>query len=98
MLIQILIRYNDVYKVRLGHIILFKSDMRKLNVGKNLTFKNAVVVTCWEMANDLIGSLMCDVLLCFVTFSCGALDGALGQVWYLIVSIPDSCVLKYGKY
>ena len=30
--------------------------------------------------------LVCDVSLCFVTF----LYGILGQVWYLIVSIPDS--------
>ena len=27
----------------------------------------------------------------FVTFSCGI----LGQVWYLIVSIPDLCHLSY---
>ena len=37
-----------------------------------------LVVTCWERAD-----LVCDVLLCFVTFPCGI----LGQVWYLIVSI-----------
>ena len=30
----------------------------------------------------------------FATFSCGA----LGQVWYLIVSIPDLCLLTYYKY
>ena len=34
---------------------------------------------------------MCDVLSCFVTFPCGA----LGQVWYLIISIPDLCTLIY---
>ena len=34
---------------------------------------------------------MCDVFLCFVTFSCGV----LGQVWYLVVSIPDICLLTY---
>ena len=27
----------------------------------------------------------------FVTFPCGV----LGQVWYLIVSIPDLCLLSY---
>ena len=32
-----------------------------------------------------------DVLLCFVTFTCGI----LGQVWSLIVSIPDLCHLSY---
>ena len=30
-----------------------------------------------------LGTLVCYVLLCFVTFPCGV----LGQVWYLIVSI-----------
>ena len=29
-----------------------------------------------------------------VTFSCGI----LGQVWYLIVSFPDLCILSYFKY
>ena len=68
MLIQILIRYNDVYKVRLGYIILFKGGMRKLNVGKNLTFKNAVMVTCWEMANDLL-ALLCVTFYCALSLS-----------------------------
>ena len=47
------------------------------------------VVTCWERA-DLL-ALACGVLLCFVTFPCCI----LGQVWYLIVSIPDICRLSY---
>ena len=34
---------------------------------------------------------MCDVFLSFITFSLGV----LGQVWYLIVSIPDLCLLPY---
>ena len=48
-----------------------------------------LVVTCWEGA-DLLAPV-CDVSLCFVTFPCGI----LGQVWYLIVSIPDLCPLSY---
>ena len=47
------------------------------------------VVSCWERA-DLFGlfvMLNCD----FVTFPCGI----LGQVWYLIVSIPDLGRLSY---
>ena len=47
-----------------------------------------LVVTCWERA-DLL-ALVCDVFV-FVTFPCGI----LGQVWYLIVSIPDLCSLSY---
>ena len=49
----------------------------------------SLVVTCWERANLL--ALMCDVFLCFVTFLCSV----LGQVWYLIVSIRDFCLLPY---
>ena len=48
-----------------------------------------LVVTCWERA-DLL-ALLCDVYLCFVTFPCYV----IGQVWYLIVSIPDLCHLSY---
>ena len=47
-----------------------------------------LVVTCWERATLL--ALDGDVY-CFVTFSCGI----LGQVWYLIVSFPDLCLLSY---
>ena len=38
-----------------------------------------------------LGSLVCDVFLCFVTFPYGVPD----QVWYLIISIPDLCLLPY---
>ena len=47
------------------------------------------VVTCWERA-DLL-TLVCGVYCEFVTFPIGI----LGQVWYLIVSIPDLCILTY---
>ena len=47
------------------------------------------VVTCWERA-DLL-ALVCGVYCEFVTFP----FGFLGQVWYLIVSIPDLCTLTY---
>ena len=54
--------------------------------------QSCLVVTCCERANLL--TLVCDVLLFFfffVTFPCGV----LGQVWYLIVAIPDLCRLSY---
>ena len=38
-----------------------------------------------------LGSFVCDVFLCFVTFP----YGVLGQVWYLIVLIPNLCLLPY---
>ena len=48
-----------------------------------------LVVTCWERA-DLL-ALVCGVKLrvCHFPF------GILGQVWYLIVSIPDLNTLTY---
>ena len=48
-----------------------------------------LIVTLRERA-DLL-TLICGVYCDFVTFPCGI----LGQVWYLIVSIPDSCCLSY---
>ena len=49
-----------------------------------------LVVTCRERA-DLL-AILCVMFYCdFVTFSCGV----LGQVWCLIVSISDRCLLSY---
>ena len=48
------------------------------------------VVTCWESAD--LKALLCVMFYCdFVTFPCGV----LGQVWCLIVSISDLCLLFY---
>ena len=50
----------------------------------------SLVVTCWESANLLV--LLSVMFPCvFVTFPCGV----LGQVWYLIVSIPDLYLPTY---
>ena len=49
-----------------------------------------LVITCWERAN-LLDFLYVMFSCVFVTFPCGV----LGQVWYLIVSIPDLCLLTY---
>ena len=48
-----------------------------------------LVVTCWERA-DLL-ALVCGVRL----WVCHFPIGILGQVWYLIVSIPDLCTHTY---
>ena len=48
------------------------------------------VVTCWERA-DLL-ALVCGVQ---PVSNCDFPIGILGQVWYLIVSIPDLCTLTY---
>ena len=50
----------------------------------------SLVATCWEGAN-LLAVLYVMFSCVFVTFPCGV----LGQVWYLIVSIPDLCLLPY---
>ena len=50
----------------------------------------SLVVTCWERA-DLLALL-------YVMFFCAFVTSpyiVLGQVWYLIVSIPDLCLLSY---
>ena len=50
------------------------------------------MVICWERADLLL--LLCAMFSCvFVLF----LSGVLGQVWSLIVSIPDLCLLPYFK-
>ena len=55
-----------------------------------LSVQCSLVVTCGEKANLL--AIMYVMFYCvFVTFPCGV----PGQVWYLIVSIPDICLLPY---
>ena len=49
------------------------------------------MVTCWERTELL--ALVCGVLLRVCPFPIGI----LGQVWYLIVSIPDLCTLTFFK-
>ena len=48
------------------------------------------LVVTWRERADLL-ALVCDVYCDFVTFP----FGILGQVWYLIVSIPDPCCISY---
>ena len=48
-----------------------------------------LVVTCWERA-DLL-ALVCGICQRVCHFPIGI----LGQVWYLIVTIPDLCALAY---
>ena len=50
----------------------------------------SLVVTCWERA-DLLDLLSVIFSCVFVSFP----YGVLGKVWYLIVSIPDLCLLPY---
>ena len=50
----------------------------------------SLVITCWERAGLLVFCMRCFFCV-FVTFQCNL----LGQVWYLIVSILDLCLLSY---
>ena len=51
---------------------------------------SCLVATCWERA--ILLALLNVMFSCvFITFQCGI----LGQVWYLIVWIPDCCLLIY---
>ena len=55
-----------------------------------LSVDRSLAVTCWERAYLLA--------LLYVMFSCVFVTspyGILGQVRYLIVSIPDLCLLTY---
>ena len=74
---------------------------------KNMTFVNQLCYLClvfvtlsrlfiavlWSPAGKRLTSwLSLGMFSCvFVTFPCGI----LGQVWYLVVSIPDICHLSY---
>ena len=49
------------------------------------------VVTCWERV-DLL-ALLCAVFS--LLYFCNFPYGVPGQVWYLIVSIPDNCLPLY---
>ena len=68
-----------------GSVVLFMSCVCQAFTSVHC----CLVVTCWEKA-DLL-ALVGDVYCIFVTFPCGI----LGQVWYLIVFIPDHCWLSY---
>ena len=53
-------------------------------------FYNVLSVSCWERT-DLL-ALLCVMYICvFVTF----LYGVLGQMMYLVISIPGLCLLLY---
>ena len=63
----------------------------------NVSCLSCFLVCSFQPCGHLLGkgltlsSVVCDVVLCFVTFTCVV----LGQGWNLIVSIPDLCLLTY---
>ena len=55
-----------------------------------MSVSSSLVVTCCERA-DLFALLFLMFYCIFVTFP----YGVVGQVWYLIVPIPDLCLLPF---
>ena len=55
-----------------------------------MTVSCSLVVTCWEKTD-----LMALLYVMFCVFFFALPYSILGQVWYLIVSIPDVCLLPY---
>ena len=58
-----------------------------------VTLSRLFIAAVWSPAGKGLTSWLLFVMLncVFITFPCGI----LGQVWYLIVSIPDLCTLTY---
>ena len=58
-----------------------------------VTLSHLFIAALWSPAGKGLTSWLSFVIVncVFVTFPCGI----LGQVWYLIVSIPDLCHLSY---
>ena len=52
-----------------------------------------LLAPCGRLLGAGLLALVCGVSLCVCHFHIGI----LGQVWYLIVSIPDLCILTYFK-
>ena len=53
-------------------------------------FRVYSLLPCGRLLGNGLLALVDDVYCIFVTFPCGI----LGQVWYLIVSFPDLCLLS----
>ena len=72
----------------------FQSSTSFVDLGLSLTYCRACVM---QFCGHLMGkrwslaSPMCDVFLFFITFPFDVLN----QVWYLIVSISDLCILPH---
>ena len=78
----------EIHRVSCSRTKVWK-NIKKDSPMNDLSMTCCLVVTCCERADNF--ALVCDVYYVIVTFCCGI----LGQVWYLIVSIPDLCCLSY---
>ena len=100
-----------INKVRLAPLNLFKPSIFLLAVQRRYFFCGSfllfvlhvchsvlsapcsLLITCWKSADVL--ALSCVIISSvFVTFP----YGILGQVWYLMVPIPDLCLLPCFNY
>ena len=65
--------------------------MRVIRIHENVP---NVGIVCFFISKGTSAGKSCVIFSCtFVTFLCGV----LGQVWYLIVLIPDICLLPYFR-
>ena len=59
--------------------------------GKICAHSCSLVVTCWECVRSWLSCKRCFLVYCHFPIC------VWGQVWHLIVLIPDSCLLQYFK-
>ena len=73
--------------------MLSLSDNNQADVVKAFNSISRYLAALWSPEGKWLTplALVCDVYCEFVTFP----FGILGQVWFLIVSIPDPCFLSY---
>ena len=71
------------------NLVLREMDAYAIVLREMDAFASCVIKMSWK--GWPFGSLAFDVFLCFITF----LYGASGQVWYLIISTLDLCLLSY---
>ena len=91
---------HDIFNLSPPVIVLLAVPMQCFFCGSFLLFHStlsvpcSILVTWWERAWQP-GSLVCYVFLCFAPIPYDVLRQVTGQVWYLIVWIPDLCLLPY---
>ena len=75
-----------------GKLLTFFTKREKNRKNVISRFSCLFIAALWSPAGKGLTSLLSFVVFYFdfVTFPCGI----LGQVWYLIVSIPDLCCLS----
>ena len=90
---MLLTDYLEMFKVYIAKLVVSCLYHLTIIKGVKFLFLSRDSLTCWDRA-DLLVLLYVGFSYVFVTFP----YGILGQVWYLIVCIPDLCLLPYFRY